>query len=153
MKLAFLLSALLFTSCCRSGEAVRKDNGLKILTQIQEINSWINLMPGTGNPSVHLTTKINLTNNEGYDLNEIKLDHIELLQDSVKIIFADIDIEGADPQQKFLKGQSQLFSIHAKKELTRKIELKDTSDVSFYFISGDKMHKFEIRNIITEKVY
>lgn len=147
------IPAILLWGCCRPGENLKGAEALNIEVGIKEINSWVNLMPGTGEPSFHVTADFEILNKEDHSLNELIVDKIEMILDSKRFVLSGIDIKSQVLDTGLKQGTAMNFKINARKTLNEKLTIDKPLIMNFYFLSESKMYKFEATDIKIEKVY
>lgn len=148
-----ILFALLLYGCCSSGQMTDSENQLNIQTEVKNLYSWINLMPGTSDPSIHVTADIEIINKEDFSIKNISLQKIELLSDSTVIELHNNEISSSDDKSVLMKGELKTFNINARKDLKQKISFNKPVVYNFYFISDSGMRKLEVKEVNIERVY
>lgn|GEM_PF-5722620 len=124
-----------------------KQQNADIRAEVLEVYSWVNLMPGPDDPTVHFTAKVMADNTYN-----ISIDKVELLKDSTKLVLGNIEIISEDTSSSSGNDKQKLFSMKASTKLKEKLN-EGLFTAYLYFVSDGKLHKFEVKNIEIERVY
>ena len=129
---------------------------LKINVEFQKIDSWLNLMPGSGH-KFFIAGKFSIINNSDSTIKKIDLQQIKIYQDENLIysftpLVNDMTMtESTD----FLPGQIRNFVFGTDPGLKQKDELDLDKNIwaTFVFTSGVRYIEFTSSKMKIEKVY
>lgn len=148
-----ILGALLFVKC--SSSVPRKEIGKvetelvyqnEILLNVKKIYCWINAMPGQ-KPRFQVTGELEILDDSKYDLNQLKIMRIIILQEK-KMIF----MFKPNVKEEMLKNKkSVIFSTIRGLLLNAALNEKKPVDIVIEFNDGSTEFKYTIPNITIEK--
>jgi hypothetical protein len=153
----FILSAglFLFTILIGCSSSLQSTNDLKLEIVNHQIDSWVNLMPGS-KPSFFISGSINIRNNEESNIDSVRLIKCEVLQEGNKLYELHPDLRSSvwnmDPLQ---PGTDRLFTLYLQSGTPIKKELKFEKPitVSLYLSALNRMNHYNIDSIYVMKTY
>jgi hypothetical protein len=147
----FLLLAVL-TGCSGSQQST---NDLKLEIVNHQIDSWVNLMPGS-KPSFFISGSINIRNNEESFIDSLRLLKCEVLQESNKLYELHPDFRSSvwnmDPIQ---PGTNRLFTFYLQTgtPINKELNFEKPVTVSIYLFALNKINHYKIDSIYVMKTY
>jgi len=156
LKLIFFISAVsFFWSSC--GTFKSQSDQLKISIKHSYIYSWLNLMPG-GPPSFHITGDLTIKNLESYEIKELNLIEIILIQKDKPVYRFEPVFESINESmsgKNLEAGEEKEFRFGVKSGLEVKPELNSEKSITvrLIFNSGEKIFEYSIPDIKIEKTY
>jgi hypothetical protein len=152
-QLIFLVLPLLILSGCSGSQAVNNDLKLEIISK--QMDSWVNLMPGS-RPSFYISGSIKIKNNENVAIDSVRMLRCNVIQDG-KILYEfhpDFSSIG-NALGPILPGKDRTFTLHIPPGTPIKKELNFEKAVSFNLylaaLNGIKQYKIDSINVV--KVY
>jgi hypothetical protein len=139
------------------GCAHQRDGGaLNLSVKTIKIDSWLNLMPG-GPGSFHIAGEINLKNEECYEVTNLILSSITIIQLDKKLYsFVPVftaKIENGDNVFPSETEKEFLFYTKSGLPINKELDVKLPVKLIMLFRENDDSFLYEIENIKVEKVY
>jgi hypothetical protein len=147
----FLLIIIL--SRCSGSQSVANDLKLEFLTQ--EINSWVNLMPGS-KPSFFISGSIKIKNKENAVIDSIKLLKCIVLQAGQTLYELHPELTSSvsimDPMN---SGNDRIFTLYlpAGTPIKKELNLDMPVSISLYLSALNKIKQYKIDSIYVMKTY
>ena len=153
-QILILLFSLFFVlSGCSGSQSGVNDLKLEIITE--QINSWVNLMPGS-KPSFFISGSIKIKNNENAVIDSIKLLKCEVIQSGQILYELHPDLKSSvsymDPMN---PGNDRIFTLYFPGGTPIKKELNFEKPVSigFYLSALNKTKQYKFDSIYVMKAY
>ena len=148
-----MLLLILILIGCSGSQSV--SNELKLEITSHEINSWVNLMPGS-KPSFFISGSINIRNNEDSYIDSIHLQKCEVLQEGNKLYELHPDLRNSvwnmDPMK---PGTDRLFTLYLQTgtPIKKELNLDKPVSISLYLSALNKVTYYKIDSIYVMKTY
>ena len=149
---SMILLLAVLTGCSGSRQST---NDLKLEIVNHQIDSWVNLMPGS-KPSFFISGSINIRNNEESDIDSVRLLKCEVLQEGNKLYELHPDLRSSvwnmDPLQ---PGTDRLFTLYLQSgtPINKELNFEKPVTVSLYLSALNKMNHYNIDSIYVMKTY
>jgi hypothetical protein len=150
LSMFFLIAVL--TGCSGSRQST---NDLKLEIVNHQIDSWVNLMPGS-KPFFFISGSINLKNNEESNIDSVRLLKCEVLQEGNKLYELHPDLRSSvwnmDPMQ---PGTDRLFTLYLQSgtPIKKELNFEKPVTISLYLSALKKMNQYNIDSIYVMKTY
>ena len=128
---------------------------LKLEIISQQINSWVNLMPGS-KPSFFISGSIKIKNNEYVVIDSIKLLKCEIIQEGITLYNLHPDLRSSvsaiDPMN---SGSDRIFTLYLPTGTTikKELNLEEPISIDLYLSAFNKVCRQRIDSIIVLKTY
>jgi hypothetical protein len=155
MKQILILSFILLVILIGCSGSQSETNDLKLEIVTQQINSWVNLMPG-GKPSFFISGSLKIKNNEHAVLDTVRLVKCEVFQEGKTLYELHPDLRSSvsitDPMG---PGNSRIFTLYLPTgtHITKELNLEKPVSLGLYFSAINKVKGFIIDSIYVIKTY
>jgi hypothetical protein len=155
MKLILFLTLLFLaalTGCSGSRQSV---DDLKLEIVNHQIDSWVNLMPGS-KPSFFISGSINIRNNEESFIDSVRLLKCVVLQENNKLYELHPDFRNSvwnmDPMQ---PGTDRVFTLYLQTgtPIRKELNFEKPVAISIYLSALNKISHYKIDSIYVMKTY
>jgi len=150
--LILLVLPVILIGCSGSQSEI---NDLKLEIISQQINSWVNLMPGS-KPSFFINGSIKIKNNEYAAIDSVKLLKCEVIQESKTLynIHPDLrsSVSAIDPMN---SGSDRIFTLYLPTgtPIKKELNLEEPISIDLYLSAFNKVCRQRIDSIIVLKTY
>jgi hypothetical protein len=155
MKQALILLFILLVILTGCSGSQSETNDLKLDIVTQQINSWVNLMPGS-KPSFFISGSLKIKNNEHAVLDTVKLLKCEVLQEGKTIYELHPDLRSSvsimDPMS---PGNDRIYTIYLPTgtPIKKELNLEKSVSLGLYLSALNKVKRYIIDSIYVMKTY
>jgi uncharacterized membrane protein len=153
-QIQIILFLLLFIlTGCSGSQLGTNDLKLEIITQ--QINSWVNLMPGS-KPSFFISGSIKIKNNEGMFIDSVRLLKCEVLQEGKTIYELHPNLRSSvsiiEPMN---PGNERIFTLYLPSgtPIKKELNLEKPVSIDLYLSAFNKVKQHKIDSIHVMKTY
>lgn len=146
----FIIVMVLFIGCGSMPDSDR----LKLNINFQNVEAWINLMPGVSNEhQIHITGKSSIKNLSADKVDNLMLREIKLIQGGSSVDLKNINFTRTDSAG-IIPGQEKIFSLNASGKISGgKFNFDSAATFIFLFSSDGKSIVDSLNNVAIKKVY
>jgi hypothetical protein len=151
--LIYLFPLLFILTGCSGSQSGANELKLEII--IQQINSWVNLMPGS-KPSFYISGLIKIKNNENALIDSVKLLKCMVFQDGKMLYELHPDLRSSashmDPMN---PGNDRIFTLYfpTGTPIKKELNLEKPVSIGFYLSALSKTKEYKIDSIHVMKIY
>jgi hypothetical protein len=132
-----------------------KTNNLRLEIINQQINSWVNLMPGS-KPTFFISGSLKIKNNEEIKIDSIKLVKCEVFQEGKMIYELHTDLRNSiDDKGPMNPGTERIFtlSLPTGAPINKELIFEKPVSISLFLFTLSKVKQYKIDSIYVIKAY
>ncbi len=142
---------------CSSPEVIKKGGNLDLIVQPAMINVWVNLMPGTNKPKLHVLGETNVKNQSKEPIRNLIIKNITIYQNNESLFdfvpsFEQQNVTGSID---FLPGELRLYAFGSKSGLDVVSDLNFDEPITLVveFSSLGDTYYAKIKGVQIKRVY
>lgn len=153
---AIIVSSLVLDGCSTS-RIIKTGGTLNLFVQTTMMDVWVNLMPGTNGPKLHVLGEANVKNLSNESIRNLIIRNIEVFQKN-EFLFSftpNFNEQNVTGSLEFLSGEIRLYAFGTKTGLALVNNLNLNQPISFLleFSSGGKNYYARVEDINIRRVY
>ncbi len=145
---------LLLISIAGCAGNINNNGEMNLKINYQNIDAWINLMPGvSAGHRIHIAGKILIKNLSDESVDKLMLREIRIVQNNYALSMKTISFASNDTTG-ILHNEEKIFSFNASDKTTgSKINFDSAASLIFFFSSDGRTFTDSLNDVVIKKVY
>ena len=142
---------------CSSSKTIKSGGTLNLMVKPNVMNVWVNLMPGTRKPKLHVLGEANVKNLSDNPIKNLVINKIEIYQDQESLFSftPDFDQQNVTGSLEFLPGELRLYAFSTKSglDVVQNLNFDEPISVVIEFSSYGDTYFATVDSVKIKRVY